>query len=225
VGNIAEKLTPKRRHVAKKSSFVLASDRYFTQKSLSQIIPGNNNKEILFIQETLYEFGYYKTEEDEPNFSSTYDLELSKSIKDFQKTNSLRETGRVDFATLQTLNDFLKLKYSQEKENPSTESDNKMKEIFTEKNYFENSGDAVDQYLNQTKQVQESEISIPKIIKKAVGSFVDLFRSTGSYRNSQRNFLEVTLPDKNRFENYNFFDCVSSDECLEFIGQQQKNKI
>jgi hypothetical protein len=66
----------------------------------------------------------------------------------------------------------------------------------------------------------EGEGENESIVGKIFNSIKNFFMPSERYREKARQILEVNLPNKSRFENYTYFDCIEDDDCLEYM----KNK-
>ena len=215
-------------------SLSAAAPKYFTQKSLGELIPGKENQEVRNLQQALYDFGYYKTEEDEPEFSGKFESDLHAALKDFQETNDLRVTGRADFATLKVINEFIKFQSDSEAENEAgNEKIDSAGYVVEEKNYFQDSKDGgVDEKYggpNFQKQFEDEEASSkpkevtksPGIINKIFNSILNFFTPSDKYRDSERSALDAQVEKTvNKFENYDFFQCSQDDECLKSLNKK-----
>lgn len=77
------------------------SNKTFSILDLSKLQYGKTNQSVSNLQNALNELGY------EVTISGKYDSDLIASLKDFQRENSLDQTGRIDLSTLNTLNKLI----------------------------------------------------------------------------------------------------------------------
>jgi peptidoglycan hydrolase-like protein with peptidoglycan-binding domain len=210
-------------------SNVSAAAFQFTQKSLNEIVPGKQNAEVKLLQEKLYDFGYYKSEEDEPVFSGRFDKGVQDALKDFQQTNELRVSGRADFTTLKTLNEFIKFQTQGESESASDSltKSSKTKEVdldnifgVEEKNYFAETADAVDLYKTQAEPRPTSEPT--SIITSLTNKIISFFKPSEIYRQEERKKVDgeeekMNIEFKNKYGKYDFFECSQDDQCLKLL--------
>lgn len=209
-----------------------AAPKYFTQKSLGELVPGKENQEVRNLQQALYDFGYYKVEEDDPTFSGKFESDLHVALKDFQETNDLRVSGRADFATLKVINEFIKFQNDSEADGEvSKEKLDSDGYLVEEKNYFQDISDGEDvgqkyggpnfekQFGNEEIAAKSGEsVKSPGIINKIFNSILDFFTPSEKYRDAKRSALDMeSQKPVSRFENYDYFECIADDECIEYM--------
>lgn len=210
----------------------------FTQKSLNEILPGKQNESVGRLQQALYDFGYYKSEDDEPEFSGRFENDLRLALEDFQRTNNLRVSGRADFATLKTINEFIKYQNEELAKVESTDaSSSELEETgysVEEKNYFADSlGDVTDMYrlsnpelkVTKTEEVVEKKASAG-IIDGIFSSILNFFIPSEKYRSKSRQELDVKQDEvkQSKFQNYGYFECIADDDCIKLMNSNNESK-
>lgn len=90
-------------------SFASDQPKFITTQMAINMVYGKSNKDVIVLQKMLFQFGYYQSEEVNPNFTGMFDSDLKISLIEFQKTNDINPTGQVDKNTVDTLNQFSKL--------------------------------------------------------------------------------------------------------------------
>ncbi len=86
-------------------SYASANELNF--KMLPNLKYNKTHQDIKVLQNILYDLGYYKSDEDEPQFSGKFDKELKNSILEFQTDNNLKITGEINVQTYAILKKFL----------------------------------------------------------------------------------------------------------------------
>ena len=248
---------------------VSAKGLRFNQKSLTELAMGKENDHVKFLQQSLYDFGYYKSEEDEPVFSGKYEKDLTAALKDFQQTNELKVTGKADQATLKTLNEFLDFQEESEEEDKVPEKpvnafmdegtsasdtmvieeakyfdQDEVTDIYTGvplrqrggvlKDVLTTEGNSNSNYSDKEARIndyeQKTEEKKETFIESLIGSLKKLFMPSTYFRNSARSSYEKELSQEkvevtnDAKKDLDFFDCVSSDDCLEELNKNDKTQ-
>ncbi len=97
-------------------SLVFASGNQISSKMVLEMKYGKTNESVKVLQQTLYDFGYFQSDAEDPEFSGKFDKELRDAVIDFQKSNELKVTGEINLETYKTLNEFLTFSSDQEQE-------------------------------------------------------------------------------------------------------------
>ena len=182
-------------------SLAFAETKELTLKMVANMKYGKTNDDVKFLQQTLYDFGYYKNEEDEPKFSGKFDSELKNAVLDFQKTNEIKVTGVINLETYIMLKRFLGFKSEQEQEeinkNPYFD-DNESNTV----NQYKS--DIVDMYKSKddSQSYYENIIGIPTI-KKVINSVYPLI-------NKKVDQQQVQQTKQSKFD---IFACLEDPAC------------
>ncbi len=193
-------------------STVFAESKEFTIQMAAKIVYGKTNQEIKSLQETLFDFGYYKVGVAEPVFSGKFDNELKLALVDFQKSNDIKVTGVVDPTTVKTLNLFLE--YAREEEES--------------KNQYLTGGENIDDYvsgdegysetINYTTDYSDYYSNIP-LLKDAI----EIISPTKS-NDEKTLYLSEKVEDHYTFVGkFNFLECLTDKRCIDLEEIYEEN--